>query len=199
MLRTIHHRMGFVLLAGLTLPWLVSAAQDSAGKPLTYKIDPVHTVTLFKIKHLNVSNFYGRFNKTTGTVQYNEQDPSQLALSVVVDIASLDTNNSDRDEHLSGKDYFNLSKFAKATFESTKATKTGEHTFEVTGEMTILGVSKTISASVEMTGMGDGMRGSKIIGFEATTTIKRSDFGMNSHLDALGDEVKIVCAFEASR
>lgn len=199
-MRTFRNRMGVILIAGLALPWLVGAVEEHAAQTHTYTVDPVHSVTLFKIKHANVSNFYGRFNQTTGTVSYNEKDPGKLALSIEVDIDSIDTHNQLRDKHLEAADYFNLSSFPNATFKSTKAVKTGDKTFDVTGKLTIMGVTKTVTAAVELTGMGPAMRGEgHLIGFEAIVTVKRSDFGMKTSLDSLGDEVKILCAIQGRR
>lgn len=185
-------------LGTMALPLIMGAAEES-GKTLTYQVDPVHTSTLFKIKHMNVSNFYGRFNTTTGSITYNEKDPSKLAFDLEVDVDSIDTYHKGRDEHLEQAEYFNLPSFPKASFKSQSAKKTGEKTYEVKGELTILGQTRPVTAQVEFTGMGAGRGQSQLIGFEARALIKRSDFGMTAGLKALSDEVEIICAIEAKR
>lgn len=190
----------FVLGAGvlLGLTPLVGRSTTTAGAE-TYKVDAVHSTALFRVKHLGVSYFYGRFNKMSGTFTYDKADPSKCAFEIKIKARSIDTNSNSRDKHLKSPDFFNVREFPDITFQSTIVTSTEKNQYEVTGDLTLHGVTKAITVPLEHIGSGSGMRGGRVAGFEGTFTIKRSDFGMNFMLDKLGDEVRITISFEGAR
>ena len=165
----------------------------------TYKIDPVHSTIGFSVRHL-VSKFSSRFTSVSGTVSYDAAAPQASSVEATVEIKSINTNNEKRDGHLLSADFFDGAKFPVATFKSTAWKKTGDDTFDVTGDLTIKGVTKPVVFKVTLTGTGPGMGGATVSGWEATTKINKSDFGVNGPAmlaKALGDEVTLDISIEA--
>jgi polyisoprenoid-binding protein YceI len=176
-------------------------AQDQPRAPSAtgnYKIDPVHSSNVFSVKHMNVSNFYGRFNELSGRFTLDDADPAKCVFEATLQTASVDTNNADRDKHLRSADYFDAEEHPTITFKSTavKAGKDGK--LEVAGDLTMRGVTKPITAQVERTGAAPGMRGGFIAGWEARFTIKRSEFGVGAPM-GLGDDVHLIISVEGVR
>lgn len=175
---------------------LVTAAASLSAE--TYTIDPVHSSVSFSLRHL-VSKFTSSFTKVTGTINYDAAKPEASSVEATVDIGSVATNNEKRDSHLKSPDFFDVAKFPSATFKSTSWKKTGDNTFDVAGDLTIHGVTKPVVLKTTLTGEGPGMGGATLTGWEATTTIKRSDFGVggDTFVKALGDDVTINVGIEA--
>ena len=180
---------------------LAAAALLLAGSAQAevYTIDSEHSSVAFSIRHL-VSRTSGRFNEFSGTINYDEKTPAATMVEVTIQVASIDTDNERRDGHLRSGDFFGVEKFPTFTFKSTKAeAKDGK--ILLTGDLTMHGVTKTITLPVEVLGTGTHPRSKKpLAGFSAETVIKRSDYGINSWTDAagvLGDEVKISVTVEA--
>ncbi len=166
----------------------------------TYKVDPVHTTAIFRIKHLGVTYFYGRFNETTGSFTLNTENPCEMLFDVQIKTDSVDTNAAGRNNHLKGPDFFNAKQFPTISFKSKSVESSGENTYAVSGDLTLHGVTKPITAQMEFVGQGDkGRRFGYRAGFDATFTIKRSDFGMNFMQGMLGDEVTIMVGLEGVR
>jgi polyisoprenoid-binding protein YceI len=189
------------LILGLApMPQTKPVPAAPAAKSGVLVIDPVHSSTVFKIKHVNVTNFYGRFNQIGGKLTFDEANPASIAVEVEVKTASVDTNNAARDTHVKSPDFFDVEKFPTATFKSTQAKKTGDHTYEVSGDLTFHGVTKPITIQVQHTGTADHPQMGHVVGFETTFTIKRSDFGVNMGVKegALGDEVTLTFSLEAA-
>ncbi len=180
----------------VTTLFVVAAAPTWAGE--TYEIDATHSAILFAIKHFNVSMAHGRFNDFEGTIQYDPE--SSAATDVVLNIKteSIDTGNERRDKHLRSPDFFNANQFGTVSFKSTKIEKTGEKSMNITGDLTILGITKSVTVAVEEVGAGKSPRGSFLRGFQGTAQIKRSDFNMNYGIEqgALSDEVQLSFSFE---
>jgi polyisoprenoid-binding protein YceI len=148
---------------------------------------------------VNVSFFYGRFNGPEGTISVDEADPSKTSFDVQLKVANIDTNNPNRDKHLKSPDFFSAEEFPTISFKST-AVKAGEDKkLEVTGDLTLHGKTKSITVPIERIGTADVPRMGHRTGYEATMKIKRSDFGMDKMLDALGDEVTIRIGLEAGK
>ena len=189
-------RLKFVLAAGLAA---LALAPLSAGE--VFKIDPGHSSILFKVTHFNVSQVYGRFNQFEGSIDYDGQNPSAMKVNLVIKAESVDTAQERRDKHLRSPDFFNANQFGDITFTSTKVESAGEGEYHITGDLTILGVTKSVSAHIKETGSGDHPRGGFLRGFSGTATIKRSDFNMSYGLDsgALSDEVDLIFSFETAR
>jgi polyisoprenoid-binding protein YceI len=162
----------------------------------TYQIDPVHSSVLFKIKHLGVTDFYGRFNEISGTVSLDSQDAAKDSISTEVKVESVDTHNDKRNQHLKSPDFFNAVQFPTITFKSTKVEKKDAETFEVKGDFTLHGVTKPITILFKKGGVGKGMQGETRMGGEAEFSVKRSDYGMTFMQNGLGDEVGIILSLE---
>jgi polyisoprenoid-binding protein YceI len=179
-----------VLAAGLSA---AVAAPRPAPAADTYSADAVHSSIVFRVKHMNTTFFWGRFNDLGGTFTLDPADPSQTKLQFQVKTASVDTANAKRDQHVKSLDFFNVVEFPTASFTSKSATKAGEG-YDVVGDLTLHGVTKPVTVRVTPTGSGRGPTGASIAGIEATFSIKRSDFGMSNMVGPLGDDVWVsVC------
>ena len=175
----------------------VSSAR-SAPAAATWSGDTVHSHVLFKIKHLGTSWSWGRFNDFTVGVTANEEGTELTGVEFDVKTASVDTGNAKRDGHLRTPDFFNAAQFPGITFKSKSVKATGETAWDVSGDLTLHGVTRPLTVRVAKVGSGKGMDGEKLLGLETTFTIKRSDFDMKSSLPAIGDEVMITVAVEAA-
>lgn len=193
-----------VLILSATVIFLGTFLAQAAA----YKIDPVHSVVGFKIDHLMVSKVWGRFNSFSGEIIYGQDvQESDWKLSAVIDAKSVDTGNVMRDEHLRGKDFFNVAEFPEIRFKAVKMAelkeKDGLHYGKLLGALTLLGVTRPIILTGKVNGIGKGMKGEKRIGFEASASLNRQDFGMkwSQTLDggglALGNQVEVFLQIEA--
>ncbi len=160
----------------------------------TYKIDRVHSSCQFRVEHLAASRFWGRFDDVLGTMTVS---PGSLEFDVRIPIGSVHSGDGKLDNHLKGPDFFNMKEFPEMTFKSTKATPVEGNIWKVEGEITLLGVTKPITAMVEWIGYSEPY-GKRLIGFEARFTVTRSDFGMSYQVDegGLGDDVEIIVGLE---
>jgi polyisoprenoid-binding protein YceI len=182
------------------LAMLVGSMQSMQAQAVTYRIDPVHSFIIFRVKHLNTGFAYGRFNTFSGTFVVDERNPANSSIELEIDANSVDTGNSQRDDHLRNPDFFNARQFPKITFKSTRVRKLNDTTVEVQGNLTMRGVTRPITARVTFTGKGRNQRGQEIIGFETTFTIRRSQFNINYGLNGgLDDEVRVTFAVEGIR
>lgn len=165
----------------------------------TYTVDPVHSSISFMISHSGISNIHGRFNDFSGKFTIDKADPSKSSFALTIPIDSIDTNNVKRDEHLRAPDYFNSKQFPNMTFQSTKV-KAVDGGFEVTGDLTMHGVTKPITFTLKG---GDKVvefpKGTQRIGVNSTLSVKRSDFGVTAELNSLGDEIPIVLGIQAAK
>ena len=172
----------------LSLPALVATAAE------TYSADPVHSSIVFRVKHLDVAYFWGRFSALSGTFAIDDASPEKSTLQFAAEVKSVDSGNPKRDEHLRSADFFNAAQFPTITFKSTAVKKAGDR-YEVTGDFTMLGVTKSITVSIEKTGEAATKMGQRA-GFETSFSLKRSDFGMTKLTDIVGDEVKLFISVE---
>jgi len=177
----------------MVLPATTTPAADAAKVPPpsgTYELDPNHASITFKINHLGFSRYTGRFDKMEATLNLNSADPAQSGLDVTIYPNSIDTNNVKLEEELRGDKWFDVIKYPRATFQSTKIERTGPATARVEGDFTLMGVTHPIILSVAM--IGDGkhpMNGKETIGFSATGLIHRSDYNLMNLLPMVGDDV----------
>src|SRR5579885_3905809 len=165
----------------------------------TYTIDPVHSSVAFKIRHF-VSKVPGSFTKFSGTVTVDRDNLEKSSVEATIDVGSVNTASDARDKHLKSPDFFDVEKFATMTFKSKAWKKTGEDTFDVTGDLTIHGVTKEVVLKVTSLGFTEGMQGKMLSGWEASTTLKKSDFGVNGPAmlaKAVGDDVAVSISIEA--
>ena len=175
----------------------VASQETPAAKVETWKIDSVHSSTLFRIQHAGAGRFWGRFNDVTGTVDWPRDNAAAPGFDVIVAVESVDSGNAKLDGHLKSPDFFNAREFETMTFTSTGGERVDDTHWKVTGDLTLLGVTKPTTAVIEFT----GLRGNPVLakaGWEAVFEINRSDFGMNWGVDrgALSDDVKIIVALE---
>lgn len=174
-----------------------SSAQSESD---SYLIDEVHSSAIFRIKHAGASYFYGRFNQVEGEFTHSPDSPDQISFNVNIRADNVDTNNSKRNAHLKSADFFNAMEFPNITFKSTKVKKLDGNNYEVTGDLSLHGVTKPLTTKIEFVGEGEAM-GKHRAGWDTTFTIKRSEFGMTKYLDdgSLGDEVKLMVGLEGIR
>jgi polyisoprenoid-binding protein YceI len=162
----------------------------------TFTIDAGHSEVGFQVRHI-VSQTRGRFNDFAGTVELDPQNLPASSVEFKVKTASIDTNMPDRDKHLRTADFFDAEKYPEITFKSKSIKATGKDTYDVTGTLTLHGVSKEVTLPVTYTGQAKDPWGNTRAGFSTATTINRKDYGIvwNKALDAggamLGDDVKI--------
>ncbi len=185
--------------------WMLVAAGavtlSGAVQATTYDIDTAHSQIGFGIRHM-VSKTKGSFNDYTGTINFDAQKPEALSANVTIKTASVNTANEKRDEHLRSADFFNVEKFPEMTFKTTSVKSTGANKFEVTGDLTMLGVTKPVTLQAEMTGTIDDPWGNQRVGFTATGKLNRKDYGMvfNMAMDkggvVLGDDVDLLIEAE---
>ena len=185
-------------LAGGILALVLFAGTGFAAQ--TYSIDPVHSSASFSIRHI-VSRVTGKFNDFHGTIVYDPDSPANSSVTANIDVASIDTGNERRNNHLRSADFFDAEKYPEITFVSTSVEKKGEMLM-VTGDLTMHGVTKQVVMSVEVLGIGTHpMTKAALAGFSAELKLNRSDFGVNSWTDMasiVGDEVSITLLIEAA-
>ena len=164
-----------------------------------YEIDTAHSMILFRAKHNGVSYNYGRFNEFTGQIMFVPKAIPESMVEFEVKAASVDTGNEKRDQHLRSSDFFSAKQFPMITFKSTKVIeKEGkEDVLEVTGDLELHGVKKSITVDVEITGRATGRDGVSLIGFESIFTIKRSEFGMTYGMEGISDDIRLIVSIEA--
>ena len=184
------------ILGSLVILSVSLKAAETPAPVETYSVDAVHSTALFRVKHLDISNTYGRFNDLSGAIAIDPADASKNSIEIEVKVESLDTYNAKRDQHLKGPDFFNSKQFPVMAFKSQSVKIAGEKAYEVVGDFTRHGVTKALTIQVEKVGAGKDPWGGQRIGFETTFTIKRSDFGMTFMPDAVGDEVQITVSLE---
>lgn len=164
----------------------------------TWNIDPYHSEVQFKVKHLVISTVTGNFQKFEGSFSNSAEDFSDAEIKFSADIASISTNNGQRDEHLKSDDFFNAEKFPKMSFQSTKFEKLSDSEYRLTGDLTIRDVTQSVTLAVEYGGKMQDPYGNLKAGFEVTGKISRKSFGLNWHAVTeaggvvVGDEVKII-------
>ena len=166
---------------------------------MNYEIDTAHSMIIFRAKHNGVSYNYGRFNEFTGEIMISADAVIERTVEFEVKAASIDTGNKKRDQHLRSSDFFSAKQFPLITFKSTEVSeKEGkEDILEVTGDLELHGVKKSITVDAEITGRAKGKDGESLIGFESTFTIKRSEFGMTYGMQSVSDDIQITVSVEA--
>ncbi|MBM9402253.1 polyisoprenoid-binding protein [Gluconacetobacter azotocaptans] len=165
----------------------------------TYQVEPSHTQVGFSLLHFGFTNYSGVFSNVSGTLTLDPKTPSASTLNVIIPIASVQTTSAKLDEELKGAQWFDAAQFANATFTSTKVTVTGKGRATVSGTLSLHGVTRPETLQVRFIGAGVNPLDKKYtVGFEATGTIKRSDFGVKMYVPYVGDavELRIAGAFE---
>lgn len=177
--------------------WAAHVAADD------YKIDTKgsHAFVQFRVKHLGYSWLYGRFNDFSGEFSYDPKKPDASSVSVNVDMTSLDSNHAERDTHLAAPKYLNIGKYKTATFKSTSYKPTAEGTGVLTGDLTLMGVSKSIDIDVQHIGGGKDPWGGHRQGFEGRVTIQPKDWGLDmaNKLGPASADVELMLSIEGIR
>ncbi len=183
-------------LAFLAAPLLLIASAAHAAD--TFNVDPQHTQAIFAINHLGYSTVTGSFHDIKGTLSLDSQHPAASRVDVTIGTASVDTDVPARDDVLRSDKFFDVADHPTMTFRSTRVVTTGAKTADVYGDLTIMGVSRPVVLKTTFNRAGpDQMRGNAdVAGFTATTTVKRSDFGMKAFLPYIGDDVTVTLNFE---
>lgn len=180
----------------------ITADQIPGYRVGTWNIDPTHTEVGFSVRHLAISKVKGKFERFSGTITTAE-NPLESTVEATVEVASINTNQADRDNHLRTGDFFAAEEFPEFTFKSTGVSAAGNG-FKVDGELTLRGVTKPVSFDFDLGGFGTDAYGNYKVGFTATTVVKREDYGIqwNAPLETggllLGSDVTITLDVQAA-
>lgn len=180
---------------------LGSALMGGQAMAADYAIDKQgqHAFVNFKISHLGYSWLYGTFKDFDGTFSYDAANPEASKVNVTLKTVSVDTNHAERDKHLRSADFLNVSKHDTATFESTSVKSTGEGSADVTGNLTLNGVTKPVVIAAKFIGEGQDPWGGYRAGFEGTTTLKLKDFDIAMDLGPASETVELIISIEGIR
>ncbi|HLY58656.1 MAG TPA: YceI family protein [Stellaceae bacterium] len=194
------------LILGLATATVASAqVPPPAGKapakiePGTYAVEPNHTRVLFGVDHMGFTTYYGNFTGVSGTLTLNAPKAEGSTLTVTIPTASVSTTNEKLDGELKSADWLDATKYPDMTFKLTGLKQTGAEAAQVTGELTMHGVTKPVTLSVKLHGNGPNVMSKKTtVGFDVTGTLKRSDWGVTKYVPLIGDNVEIIisAAFE---
>lgn len=146
---------------------------------MSWTIDTAHSQINFAVRHMMITNVRGRFENFSGTLDFNEQDPTQTQVEVQIEAASINTNDDKRDGHLRSADFFNVEEYPHLTFRSTKVELVDSNNARLHGDLTIRGVSRPVMLEVEYMGQAKSPWGAITAGFSARTKINRHEWGLN--------------------
>jgi polyisoprenoid-binding protein YceI len=182
----------------LSILLFASSVSWAATEPMTYALDDTHASIVFKVSHMGFSNVFGMFGQSSGKITWDAGDPAKSSFDVTVKTDSLNTMNKKRDEHLKGPDFFNVKQFPAITLKSKSIKKMDGNKYEVTGDLTIRGVTKPVKFTFVQGHTGKDPWGNFRTGGDAAFTVKRSDFGMNymSKPGEIGDDVEMMISLE---
>ncbi|MFB0488078.1 polyisoprenoid-binding protein YceI [Methylobacterium sp. OAE515] len=167
-------------------------AQIQAG---TYAVDPGHTQVGWRVSHMGFSNYAGGFSDVSGTLELQPKNPASAKLSVKIPVASVATTSAKLTDELKGDQWLDAAKFPDMTFVSTKVVPAGKDHAKVKGDLTLHGVTKPVTLDVTLVGAGVNPLSKKVtVGFEATGTLKRSEFGVKTYVPLIGDELHLTIA-----
>jgi polyisoprenoid-binding protein YceI len=174
-----------------------TGTRAQSGQKTTWVIDAAHSNVGFSIKHLMIATVRGSFTQVQGTVTVDESDPTTAEIDITIPTASVTTRDEKRDAHLRSPDFFDAERFPTMTFRSKRVERQSDERLRVIGDLTIRDVTREVALEVELLGRAKDPWGNEKAGFEATTKIKRGDYGLtwNAALETggvlVGDEVKI--------
>lgn len=194
--------MSSKLIKALVAGGALAVAASSAGAADTYVVDPIHSEAAFQVRHL-VSKVRGRFGDFKGVILADAQRPEASRVEFTIRAASIDTANADRDRHLQSPDFFDVEKYPEISFKSRTVAARGQGRYDVSGTLSMHGVSKEVTLPVAFLGAGKDPWGNERAGFETSLTLDRKDYGIvwNKALDAggylLGDDVLVTINLEA--
>ena len=165
----------------------------------TYKVEPSHTRIVFSVLHMGFTDYYGQFNGASGELNLDPANPAASAVTVSIPTDSVDTSNSVLNGELKSPQWFDAAQFPTITFKTTKVTPTGKNTAQLTGDLTFHGVTRPVILDARFNASGVNPLSKKYtVGFNATTHIKRSEFGQKTYVPMIGDDVTLMisAAFE---
>ncbi|MCX5267907.1 YceI family protein [Streptomyces sp. NBC_00199] len=183
--------------ADSTATAVATVSPELAALTGTYTIDPAHSTIGFVARHAMVTNVKGKFNDFSGSLQLDGAEPSRSTASIDVSMDSIDTGSADRDGHLKSADFFKTDEFPAMTFRSTSVESAGGDDYRVTGDLSILGVTKPLTIDLEFNGAAKDPFGNERVGFEGKAEILRSEWGLtwNAALETGGvlvsDKIKL--------
>lgn len=186
-------------IAALALSTALLSPAFAAEEKYAIDTEGAHAFVQFRIQHLGYSWLYGRFNDFDGSFTYDEDNPNASRIEVVIKTASLDSNHAERDKHLRGGDFLDVNEHPEATFKSTSYEETGADTATLTGDLTLHGITKPVTIAVSKIGHGPDPWGGYRRGFEGTTRIKLTDFGIKKDLGPASQEVELTLSVEGIR
>lgn len=202
-------RSTLVLLASLTAGLALPAFAQSAGAPTTdlaqvegghFAVDKSHAKIIFSTTHFGFSTYYGIFTDFDAKLDFDPKAPAKSALDVTINTDGIDTTNPKLDAHLKSPDFFDAAKFPTATFKATKIDVTGKTTGTITGDLTLHGVTKPVTLKATFNGGGvNPLSKAYVLGFNATGTIKRTEFGITTYAPLVGDDVELTISAEFDR
>jgi polyisoprenoid-binding protein YceI len=164
----------------------------------SFSLDSGHSSLIFKVKHLDLNNFYGRFNAIEGELNFDPKAPAKSKVKVTAKTDSVDTNNPGRDRHLKGVAALAAEEHPLVTFESTGVSVTGDGSFRLKGNLTFRGITKPVEATAVVLGINLDEKGGGKVGFEVKMSFRRSDFGM-AGMGMISDQVDIIAGLEWNR
>ena len=172
-----------------------TAVAGSSALATTMTLDPVHTMIVFRIGHAMASAPFGVFHGITGTIEAPSETGTPTSVTVTAPVAKLDMGNDAWEKHIKSADFFNAAQFPEITFKSTSITGSGD-TFEVTGDLTLHGVTKPTTITLHRLGVGKGMQGETRVGYSTEFKVSRRDFGVTKYEGPVGDEVTLMVNLE---
>ncbi|MBA3487860.1 MAG: polyisoprenoid-binding protein [Lysobacter sp.] len=185
----------FTAIAGLVL---ASASVVAFAAPVTYKIDPSHTDVIVSWSHFGFSNPIAHFGDVDGSITYDADNVGQSSVNVTIPLSGMESHVTAFNDHLRGSDFFDAEKYPVITFASTGVEAVGSDKLRVSGDLTVHGVTRPAVLDVKINRIGEQpMAKRAAAGFDATTTIKRSDFGIAKYAPNVSDEVQIRITTEA--
>jgi polyisoprenoid-binding protein YceI len=185
--------------AGLALGGLMALSSNLYAADYVIDKEGQHAFINFKISHLGYSWLYGRFNDFDGTVSWDADKPEASAVSVTINTASVDSNHAERDKHLRSDDFLNVDKHPQASFKSTAVEMTGDDTANITGDLTLNGVTKPVVLEAKFIGEGEDPWGNYRAGFEGNTTLRLKDYDISMDLGPASQEVELILTVEGIR
>ena len=192
------HLARLIAVIGIAVAWFTGGAARAADR---YALDPMHTFVVFKITDVGYAHVVGWFTAVAGQLTFDPADVTKSTLKVTIKTASIDTHFAQRNKDLMSPDFLNVAEFPEMTFKSTSVERTGDKKGKVTGELTLLGVTKPVTMDVTFNKIAPNPfnKNTPTAGFEAHTAIKRSDFGMKADIPNVGDEVDISIDAQATK
>lgn len=185
----------FVLTAG--------AAVRTEAAPAAYELDPEHTTVAFLVSHIGYAKVLGRFTSAQGSFVYDAATGAVEDITIAVAASSVTTDHEDRDRHVQDRDFLNAERFPTVTFKAARAERTGEHTFAIAGELTLLGTTRPLTLQATLNKSADYPIGDRahVLGVSARGQVQRSEHGMTYGVDngLVGDEVDVIIELEARR